>query len=360
MMLEVTPKLLRAANAGSYEPSILGYLKSPLYSLGVGGIQSLLPVGVEISDISFYQVIADFNRMTSNGLAGSIFRAGQNTWEDSKVSTYMKDANSIGMPFGSYWFYDSRSKPKEQAKLWSEIIYRYDTKLWCWADYEENYGGSYGGWRHFYDFLEYCKMYMPNRKFGVYTGFYYWVEHSPNPTTQAASLSYFKQYPLWEAWYSDNVANVRIPKPWSVEDWIFWQYTSSGDGYKYGVGSREIDLNKFMGTDFNKTFGLENGGETPMPEVNWKGTVISGPAIVRSTPAGADTGFRLAQGDLVEAVGDLVVAGSNGYSWRNIVRPQQGWVADHLLEGDYIVTPTPTAHKLEVFVDGVLEFTKEF
>src|SRR3990172_126632 len=39
-----------------------------------------------------------------------------------------------------------------------------------------------------------------------------------------------------------------VPRPWSTTDhggWTFWQFTDHGDGYKYGVESKEIDLNYF-------------------------------------------------------------------------------------------------------------------
>lgn len=350
--------LLRSAKAGLYKPSLLGKLYGLIYpSTGIKE-RSLLETEVTLLDISFYQMSASFPVMLSNGVRGVIIRAGQNTWADNHANIYMNGAEEAGMPYGSYWFYDSRIEPKEQAKKWKEVLGDRDVKLYCWADYEENFGGAYGGWRHFYDFLEECKRIMPNRKFGIYTGYYYWIEHSPSPLTQAANLAYFAQYPLWLAWYVSDVSYVKIPKPWTKM--LFWQYTSSGDGIFYGVGSKEVDKNRFMGTleEFNQLFNLKNG-ETPMPTVNWKGTCISGPAVVRDAPAGADTGNRVQVGQAVEAVGELVTAGANNYKWRNIVSPYTGWVADQLLSGSPVSADCPK-HTVEVYVDGVLEFTKEF
>jgi GH25 family lysozyme M1 (1,4-beta-N-acetylmuramidase) len=54
----------------------------------------------------------------------------------------------------------------------------------------------------------------------------------------------FKQYPLWMAWYG---INPLIPSPWNKIS--VWQYTSNGDGLKYGCESKSVDMNYFMGTD---------------------------------------------------------------------------------------------------------------
>lgn len=263
---------MKIANAGNYSPTILGRLKSPLYYNGTFQKQSLTIGDVIVLDISFYQTFADFKIMLESGVDGVIIRAGQNLWEDFCAKVFMDGAVESGIPFGSYFYYDSRVPPKEQARLWANVLEGYDTKLICWADYEERYGGAYKGWRAFYDFLEWCKTYMPNRKFGVYTGYYYWIDNSPNPITQAGSLNYFAQYPLWLAWYTTDPSIVKIPKPWNKI--TFWQYTSHGDGKKYGVGSLNVDMNTYDGTfnEFKSEFGLGDvepppTGETGMYEV---------------------------------------------------------------------------------------------
>jgi len=351
-MLEITTKMLRDAKAGNYQPSFLGYIKSLLFGGVKLGEVCFLPNEVQLLDISFYQRTASFPTMLSNGIKGVIIRAGQNTWKDTSAEKFMTDAEASEMPVGSYWFYDSRATPLAQAKLWKEVLGNHKTQLWCWADYEEKYGGTYSGWRHFYDFLEACKAEMPDRKFGIYTGYYYWIEHSPNPITQANSLNYFKQYPLWEAWYVSDISFVRIPKPW--DKLTLWQQSSNGDGTKYGVGSLSVDMNQFVGTlqEYNSLFNLDNTGGT-MPGVNWVGKVkstVTAGAIVRETPNGADTGQRLSADTPIEGTGELVIAGS--YTWMNLVKPAQGWVAVHLLDYSAVSEPAPTDG---VVVDVILK-----
>jgi GH25 family lysozyme M1 (1,4-beta-N-acetylmuramidase) len=328
--------------AGFYKPKPSSLLRQFLYENAEVQRTLLEILRPLILDISFYQITARFPQMLSNSVSGVIIRAGQNTWVDSSAFTYMTNAKSAGMPFGSYWFYDSRTEPRRQAEMWADVLSGHDAKLWCWADYEENYGGTYGGWRYFADFLEYAKQEMPERKLGVYTGYYYWIEHSPNPITQRASLDYFAQYPLWLAWYTIDPTTVRIPAPW--KEMTFWQKSASGDGYKYGVDSREVDMNDFMLGDiqvFKNLFELEgNGGEIPMPEITYTGTVkdtVTAGAIVRSTPNGADSGQRLAANTPIEVQGTLMDAGI--YEWANVVSPVQGWVATILLDLEPVSQP---------------------
>ncbi len=282
-MLKVIPKFLRDAKAGDYKPSVFGRIRDFLQrSEKVKIRRGVATAEILMLDISFYQSIADFDTMLKNGVQGVIIRAGQNKWIDTKSETFMSAAEDAGMPAGSYWFYDSRVAPKIQAETWKQVLGKHKTPLYCWADYEENYGGSFSGWKNFYNFLEACKSLMPDRKFGIYTGYYYWLEHSP---ITAASLNYFGQYPLWLAWYTADLSYVKIPKPWTKI--TIWQKMSSGDGAKYGVGSREVDIDSFLGTheDFECIFGT-----TQTPPV----VVIPPEPIPTPEPPTPETGiFRI-------------------------------------------------------------------
>lgn len=345
--LIVESKILRDAKAGFYEHALRGRVLDLLYESGRVEPNKSFIVSTEdvvILDISFYQRTANFQTMKNNGVSGVIIRAGQNAWPDTCAERFMSDAEAVNMPIGSYWFYDSRAEPEDQAEMWKAVLKNHDTKLRCWADYEENYGGEFKGWRQFYNFLEACKKVMPGRKFGVYTGYYYWLEHSP---LTAGELNYFAQYPLWEAWYINDISFVKIPRPWTKM--TFWQKTSSENGTKYGVGSLEVDMNLFIGTrdEFNQMFDLDDTGEEPMPEVtytaNIKPTVTLG-AIVREVPNGGDTGQRLQAGTRVQITGQPTPAGI--HTWYNVISPVTGWVAEVLLENIVQVTPPPTTPTL--------------
>jgi len=224
-------------------------------------------------DVSFYQddpttsQTIDFAKMKAAGAGYVIIRGGQNAWSDRDFKINWPAAKAAGLPRGSYWFFDSRIDPKFQAELWVSLFYGDFGELPLFADFEERYGGKYGGWSNWNIFLEHLKVLVPGKELGIYTAYYYWKEFAPNYIFSPTALAYCKQYPLWIANYGTN--DPLVPRPWSTTDhggWTFWQFTDHGDGYKYGVESKEIDLNYFNGDQaaFNARFGLESVPE-PKP-----------------------------------------------------------------------------------------------
>ena len=181
-----------------------------------------------------------------------IIRAGQNNWVDNEFAISWKAARDAGLLRSSYWFFDSRADPKRQAELWMDALGNDLGELPLWCDFEELYHGAFVGWKHWYTFIERLKVLAPNKQIGIYTGFYYWLDHTSD--APKVSKDYFKQYPLWIARY--NATEPLIPYPWT--DWTLWQYTDNGNGAQYGVESGNIDLNYFNGDmdKFRQVFGL--------------------------------------------------------------------------------------------------------
>ncbi len=239
-------------------------------------------------DVSFYQDDPEtpqginFTRMRQHAQF-VIVRAGQNLWGDRDFKANWRGAKAAGLPRGSYWFYDSRIDPKQQAEKWVSMFEGDFGELPLFGDFEDTYNGGYRGWKHWYDFLERVKQLIPsNKEIGVYTGYYYWLENTVGVSIPTASLNYFKQYPLWIAAY--NPTGPSVPKPW--DDWTLWQFTDNGDGAVYGVESLNIDLNYFNGEKdaFEQRFGVTLGPapEPTPPGKNYRVTVTS--LKVRSGP----------------------------------------------------------------------------
>lgn len=275
-------------------------------------------------DVSFYQSDPqteswiDFVKMRAAGALYVIIRAGQNLWTDRDFKRNWMAAKAAGLPRGCYWFYDSRIEPKRQAELWVKALDGDLGELPMFADFEDNYGGAYGKWQDFYNFLEAVKALAPGKEIGVYTAYYYWLERTVSVGIPAASLEYFKQYPLWVANY--GTLNPLVPKPWNT--WTFWQYTDNGDGKMYGVASEEIDLNYYNGSDseFYERFGLD--GESPLPEpeeendmptVNMIGTLVSNSTSRRALRSAAKVegnpiGYANPASHVMQAADKLVIA----------------------------------------------------
>lgn len=228
-----------------------------------------------VTDVSFYQYkytddslreisrTIDFGKMREKTPA-VILRAGQNLWKDITFDISRKNAKDAGLFHGSYWFYDSRADPKKQAALWVDVLNGDTGELPLWCDFEDRYGGKWNRWQDWYDFIEYLKEALPTKEIGIYTAYYYWLEHTVAKAIPKASLNYFKNYPLWVAHYGVRIPLV--PAPW--DDWTLWQYTDNGDGLAYGVQSLNIDLNYFNGDEeaFRARFRLGDVKQ-PSPRV---------------------------------------------------------------------------------------------
>ena len=305
-------------------------------------------------DISFYQddpstpQQIDFVRMRQSA-EFVIIRAGQNLWPDPDFRYNWSEAKKVGLPRGSYWFYDSRANPKRQAELWVEGMGSDFGELPLFADFEEKYRGKYTGWQNWYDFLERLKTLVGDKEIGVYTAYYYWRDNAPSSMFQNSSLEYFHQYPLWIANY--DIAEPYVPKPWGKNEWMFWQFSEIGDGKPYGVESNAIDLNYFNGdsTSFCKRFDVAPPPPPPPPPPidipptdtakRCQVTVMSlrirkGPGMIYET-----LGY-LQQGEIVEEVG----ATSDG-SWLQVRREDglTGWCFGEYLKqiNDTNVPPSP-------------------
>jgi len=277
-------------------------------------------------DVSFYQ--DDPN--TPNGINFTrmnqaadfvIIRAGQNLWPDSDFNYNWQNAKTSGLPRGSYWFYDSRADPNQQAELWLSLLGNDKGELPLFADLEEAYGGDYSGWVHWKQFLERLKALIGQKEIAIYTAYYYWINNAPDPNTQAAELEYFHRYPLWIANY--GVSQPLVPKPWNADEWLFWQFTAMGDGLTYGAESSEIDLNYFNGDAqaFADRFNVPVPPDPPLPDPIGKKYVVNVGAL--NLREGPGTTYKvigyLRRNDVVEAF-DMNADGS----WLQVRRDSDG------------------------------------
>jgi len=202
----------------------------------------------EIADVSFYQDDnatpqgIDFEKMKLQSDA-VIIRAGQNTWIDSDFKTNWAAAKAAGLMRGSYWYYDSRSEPEAQARLWAQALDGDFGELPLCLDFEESYGGAHSGWSKWWGFVKNVRKHIPEKSkhLMIYTGYYYWLEHTE--TMPQSTKNLFAELPLWIARY--KATEPLIPSTWDKA--LLWQYTSTGDGPLWGVESLGIDLNRFLG-----------------------------------------------------------------------------------------------------------------
>lgn len=209
------------------------------------------------ADVSFYQddnttpQKINFDKMVEQGADFVIIRAGQNAWIDPDFSYNWPKAKQSGLPRGAYWFYDSRYDPIKQAELFASLFVDDKPELRLWLDLEENYGGFYKGHVYWKRFLVRLRELLPSVMIGIYTGYYFISGKIPT-----SEHTFFKQFPLWLAWYTTNPEDVLVPIPWtSVE---FWQWGTPTWGIAWGCESIEIDMNRYNGSkqEMLSAFGL--------------------------------------------------------------------------------------------------------
>jgi len=213
--------------------------------------RTLLPRAIitqekKFPDISFWQEVPDFDKMKTQ-TDTVILRAGQNVWKDTQYDNNIAQARARGMYTGAYWFYDDRVSPQAQAAKMDEVLNGYTPPLGIVGDWENSYGGSYGGLKNFVTFMKLMQQYYPKAKLWLYTG-YYWFTGNSSSSQNPNEYAWLRDNThLWLAWYTSNPSNVIIPQPYSKMQ--MWQYGTPAIGADYGVSSKEIDMNWWNGTN---------------------------------------------------------------------------------------------------------------
>jgi lysozyme len=280
--------------------------------------------GIHGFDISTWQdspLIAghvDFQRMKAWGAHFVIVRAGQGNWVDPDFQVSWANAKGV-LPRASYWYFDNRYPPKDQARKYFDTI-KYDLEGMCWLDLEDRQAGIYSGWRNWFDFIAELKEIYPAVRLGIYTGFYYWLDYITYATN--AQRDYFGQFPLWLAAYSPNPLQpyyeVLTPLPWL--DYLILQTGTPPIGEDVGVESKDIDYNQFNGDlQLFKQYFNVIGGEVIPPQT---GETMQGKVIKFTNIRQSNTQFSADMGDLL--AGDLVTwneesTGTDGLIWMTLI-----------------------------------------
>jgi GH25 family lysozyme M1 (1,4-beta-N-acetylmuramidase) len=195
------------------------------------------------------------------GAAYVFMKSSQATFTDVLFTVNWRKAKDAGLLRGAYHYLDYTKPARDQANYFADLIGSDPGELPPVVDYEQNRTDNSVVTARTYlkDFLEQMKL-LGNRCI-LYTGASFWK-------TYGETSSYWTHYPLWLAQYTTAAAPT-VPEPWMR--WIFWQYTSKGDGKAYGSESYNLDMNRFDGTydDLLAFAGISN------PTVNYEGRISS-------------------------------------------------------------------------------------
>ena len=289
---------------------------------------------IPLNDISHHQEVCDFKKIKARS-RGVILKAGQGSWADEKFEEFRNGANQEKVLFGTYWFYDERYAPKDQAKLWAETIINDPGALGAWLDLEQWEPGPYNTWQHWKECMEEFKVLLPTVKLGVYTRKNYFDRKV------GVNHAYFTQHPLWVAHYSTDPSPL-LPTGW--DNWEIWQYSQSGDGKAHGVGSDGIDMDRYNADEetFKQRFGTTNSNTSYRVTADPTLNVREGPSI------SYDIKGSLGRNEIVEKLDENVEG--TWFRIRTTNSVLEGWCSAEFLQ---INEDRPSEYKITNPAKGV-------
>ena len=270
----------------------------------------------------------NFETMKNNGAAFVILRSSVGDLGDADFETYK--INSRGhLPRGLYHYWWNSKSPQLQAQVCINAIGGEQFEGRVWLDLENSTVGAYANWQSWKTFLELMR--ATGLRVGIYTGYYWWQTNAVN---KGADLAYFRQFPLWQAWYTDKPADVQICTGW--DSMMIWQDTALYNGQNAGVESTAIDRDKWNDA-YN--FETEWGATIPLPGGNTMlyGRVNTGVLNVRTGAGAAYTDI----GDL--QLNDHIIATETVGGWLKLKEAYRGgWNGEpvQLASGAVINTST--------------------
>ena len=193
-------------------------------------------------DISLYQnaistpQVVDFVKMKAAGASFVIIKASQAAYADRDIVFNWSNARASGILRAAYHFLTWTTDPIAQADFFCSTVRADPPELGLFADYEW-WGTTPENALAMLD--AFClRVEQKFGKCGVYTAPGFWQPYGSLDPKWA-------NRPLWQAQWG-VVAPTTI-KPW--QNWTFWQYTSKGDGPKYGCESLSVDMDQFNGDE---------------------------------------------------------------------------------------------------------------
>ena len=211
-------------------------------------------------DISFWQdnnstpQMVDFYKAKTNGIRYVFIKASQANFLDQDFVMNWSSAKQAGLLRGAYHFLVWNVPVKTQADYFVSVLRSDPGELPPVLDFESrtNAPTKAVAARAAKEFMDIVERGLGKKPI-LYTSPGFWREFG-------GTEPYWRDYPLWIAHYTSAAAPT-VPAPWT--GFTFWQYTSHGDGRKYGTESLNVDLNWFNGTE-QELYAF--AGQTPGPE----------------------------------------------------------------------------------------------
>ena len=193
----------------------------------------------------------NFEKAKAQGLDFVFIKSSQRTFADPDFIYNWNNAKRAGILRGAYHFLVWDKKGSSQADFCYGMLEKDMPELPIICDFEWYKEIPAKAFDFIYSFLERMKQHT-DHPLGIYTAKSFWDQYGTKGV-------YWQQYILW---LCDISGPVAVPQPW--EQWDFWQYTFKGDGLRYGMESKDLDLNWYNGTlqEMCQRFGITRPEET--------------------------------------------------------------------------------------------------
>jgi len=195
-------------------------------------------------DCSHHNRRFNWDKAKAEGVRFAFIRAMFGYTRDTEFDRNWSEAKRVGIARGAYGWALHNMNQKTLAKLFVNRWINDPGELPPVVDYENT------KWHGKATFEE-LRLFMDEvyRLSGlhpiIYTSKGAW-NSVPKHSEQLWALNHH----LWVANYTLS-SQPSMPSVWKTSGtpWTFWQYTSHGDGYKYGSGGKNLDLNWFNGSE---------------------------------------------------------------------------------------------------------------
>lgn len=265
-------------------------------------------------DVSHWQGRIDFEKMREAGASFVFIKASQGTWTDRKFDENYMLAKRAGLIVGEYHYLDWSAPAGQQARHFASLVREYPPDIEPVVDYEErtNAPNRLAAPLALSVFVKTVKEAV-NRTCMIYTSPGYWKEYGD-------ASARWQEHPLWIAHYGVN--KPAVPKPWS--GWLFWQYTDRGDGSKFGVESKQVDLNWFNGTveELRRRYSASEGVPTEQND----SAAAGGPRLKVVVPT---LNVRLGPAVSSAKIGELKNGAETIVEAIKVESPNRVWVKHH-------------------------------
>jgi lysozyme len=214
---------------------------------------------IEGIDVSMYNGVIDWKKVVGSGKRFVYVRIGISTSFDKVHDLYIKDAQTVGLDVGAYWFADPSNDAGIQARMMSNhggnLILPPTLDLETYAKQSPT---TVLDWAE--DFIRELEC-SSKRRIVVYAGKYFYEE-----LRKSNRISTLTSRCLWHPQYT--MANKPdISSAWS--NWTIWQYR--GDVFKDDDGNIIVPAGKCAGIGTAVDLDVFNG--TEQEYVDWRDTM---------------------------------------------------------------------------------------